>query len=460
MFEKYYHEKNVEFNLYAYAPPGTETGDYFPNKEIDFAKDLRTVERYREYMDVGFNLLFTGTTGTYFGEEWETSMCKKVMDNAYKAGLKKIIVSDERIYYLSREADGLIGEGKKFDSEESLDNFVRDCIKNYSGHPAFYGILFCDEPHYYLFKSFGQLYRSIKRVRPQTFVHCNLLPLDTLLWMDPRYPKGGSLLERREKYLKMFLDETGCDYIMYDDYPFCTVKENKVYYLRCLQDAAKLCTERKVRFSFVAQSFYMFIGKNEYYYLPNEEEMRFQLNLLLGFGVKELGFYTYMPHGNNHGENYPGDSGMLTREGEKTEMYYIVQKIIKELHSIAPVVANFEYRRSAYELNAFKSFLKSLDWASNEELERITSFNTDKEAVLINELYDKKNGAYLYRVINLADIRCEELKGVRQNTAINFDKRFTGADIYIDGKWSKIEGFNGSAEVSLLPGEAAYILVY
>jgi hypothetical protein len=458
MFEKYYQKEAKVFDLYAYCPPGCQAGDYVVGKKVD--EDMRSVERYKEYKDVGFNMVMSGTVGTYYGEEWETSMCKKMMDTVLAAGIKKYIVGDQAFYECSRQREGLIGEGKKFASEAELDAFVANRIKDYSKHPAFYGVYLADEPHYYYFKAFGQLYRSVKRICPKAFVYCNLLPLDTLRWMDERYPKGGDLFERRKKYLNMYLDETGSDYIKYDDYTFCHNKENKVLLLRCLQDAAALCRDRKKKLSFIAQSFSMKIGGRDYYWTPNEQEMRYQLHLLLGFGVKDLGFFTYLPHGTGGGEEFPDDGAMLNRAGEKMPLYDITKKIIKELHEIAPVVMQFEYQKSAYEVATFESFLKQLDYATNEELDNVQSFETDSEGVLINELYDKEENQYLYRVINMAEVRCEAVAGVVQTTKIRFDEKFKFADVYANGKWVTKSLENGMLDVALLPGDAAYVLIY
>ncbi len=458
MYEKYYLDKNVNFNTYAYSVPGCELGDYVLEKSHMMGR--KTVEEFKTYKDVGFNMVMSGCIATYYGEEWETSMCKRTMDVVYNAGIDKYIVGDQAFYELSCQKDGIIGEGKEFDSEESLDKFVANRIKDYSKHPAFYGIYLKDEPHYYLFKSFGQIYRSIKRVCPKAFIYCNLLPLDTLRWMDERYPKGGDLFERRTKYLELFLKETGADYIKYDDYPFCYNKENKVLYIWCLQNAAELCRDKKINLQFIAQSFSMKICKNDYYWTPNEQEMRYQLNLLLGFGVRELGFFTYMPHGANSTEWFHDDGAMITRSGKKNQLYYDTQKVLKELWKIIPLVSKFNYNHSAYDVATFNSFLKQLDYAKCEKLDKVESFSTDKEGVLINELYDEKNDQYLYRVINMTEVRCEQMQGVKQTTVINFDKKFKKADVFENGEWKTVDLDGGKLEVKLLAGDSVYVLPY
>lgn len=457
MYKKYYEEKN-NFDFYAYSIPGCETGDYVVGQDVEGS--FRTVERFKEYKDVGFNKVMSGCVGTYYGEEWQTSMCKKVMDIACEAGIDKYIVGDQAFYELSCEKDGIVGEGKRFASEKELDEFVANRIKDYSKHPIFYGLYLKDEPHYYLFKSFGQICRSIKRVSPKTFVYVNLLPLDTLRWMDERYPKGGDLLERRSKYLNMYLDETGLDYIKYDDYPFCHNKENKIYYIRCLQNAAEICRDRGVDLHFIAQSFSNKVCGFDYWWTPNEQEMRYQLNLLLGFGVKELGFFTYMSHGANSSEFFHDDGAMLTRKGERTPLYYETQKVIKEIKEIIPVVTKFEYRHSAYAVKTFNSFLKQLDYAKNEKLINVEEFSTDREGVLINELYDKKNDQYLYCVTNMTEVRCKEEQGAIQTTTIQYDKKFAHADVFINGRWNKLDLTNGELTVHLAVGETAYVLIY
>ena len=122
MFEKYYQGEKPFFRTYAYAAPGYEQGDYIYGQPRKLG--LATKENYEIYKAVGFNTVFSGTVGTYYGEDWETSVCKKVMDEVYAAGIDKYIVGDQAFYELSCQADGIVGEGKCFATEQDLDAFV------------------------------------------------------------------------------------------------------------------------------------------------------------------------------------------------------------------------------------------------------------------------------------------------------------------------------------------------
>ena len=90
----------------------------------------------------------------------------------------------------------------------------------------------------------------------------------------------------------------------------------------------------------------------------------------------------------------------------------------------------------------------------------MTAFETDKEAVLVNELYNQANGDYLYRVINMTDTREEEMQGAVQTTKLHFKEGYTRADVFQDGKWTTVAMEDGELTIQLLAGDAAYILIY
>ena len=268
VYERYYSEKSTKdlrFDIYGYSPPSKLDIGIDGGLVLQTGLEFRTVERYQEYKAAGFNMLLMQSSGKYQGEPWETSDCKLVMDRAHQAGIDRIIVLDERLMMLSFEKDGLIGEGKKFASVEALETYVADCMEPYKTHPAFYGVQLKDEPEYLHFTAIGQLYKAIKKVMPNAFVQCNLLPYVGMGFANKAYPRmddGGDMQSRYADYLEAFLDATGADYIMYDQYPFQADKGygtvfNQMYFC-CMQIVANVCKKRGVKFYFVLQSFSMY----------------------------------------------------------------------------------------------------------------------------------------------------------------------------------------------------------
>ena len=96
VFQSYYDDpKNKEknINIYAYRPPTDGRikiqGVYFQGE------DYRTVERFEEYKECGFNTVLSQTPGNYAGEPWEDSRAKYVLELCEKVGIHKVILLDE-----------------------------------------------------------------------------------------------------------------------------------------------------------------------------------------------------------------------------------------------------------------------------------------------------------------------------------------------------------------------------
>lgn len=467
VYEKYFKEnKGRAFPIYAYSPP--HEGKYWVDDTIYPTEDFRTVERYKEYKECGFNLLFMQRTAPYCGEEWESSQTKLAMERAVEAGLEKIIIVDERIFDLSKIADGLIGEGKKFACESELDSYISDCIKDYRHQKGFYGVQIIDEPFHPYLKSVGQIFKSVKRVDESIFVHCNLNPLILPTIAFRICPEGRNIKERYEKYLTMFLDESDADYVMVDVYPFHKTQDKSnfdKYYYACLEIIAKVCKERKKEMHMVMQSFGMNIDGKPHHRLPNKQEFELQKNTLIAFGVKEFSYFTYWTKQANktYGESFPDGMAMMTRHGEKTKAYYHVQKINEELNALVPLLWDFEYQSNAF-FSTPPLFTKpvALEMVSGGDISQISSVEVEKETVLVTQLYDKKRKQYLHCVINATNppLYRKKYKMEKQHTCLTYDKKYTHADIYFKGKWKTVELTEGKLTIDLYSGDGVLILPY
>lgn len=454
MVEKYYKEQLKEYVLYGYAPPpdGRSSAD---------GKDYRTVERYKEYKEAGFNALLAQMTALYCGEKWEISEAKRVMDAALVAGIDKVILIDKTIMELSRVVGGLIGKDKAFESECELDETVARSMQDYRNHEVFYGVQIVDEPSAELFESIGQVYRSIKRVCPSAFVQCNLFPLAPYRMINAKFPQGKDLFERFEKYVEGFLDATGADYFMYDCYPFEPKPSFMPTYIRGLQLSAKIARKRGCKFYFVAQSFSMAFRGSGMHVKPTAVDMRWQINLLLAHGVRQLGYFTYWTKNvkDENGESYPDDSGMLTKDGEKTQTYFDVKAANAKIKTLAPILSDFEFNKTSFTAAGFRSYPCYENFIYGEENPRVKAFKTDKEQALLNEFTGKNTDEYMYVLVNSTPSGYVYTDGDEQHSTITYNDAYDAADVFIN-EWQTVKLKDNTLSLNLRIGEAAYIIPY
>ncbi len=461
---KEYLEKNkgAEMTLYGYTPPpdGTFT---FDGVDYRSKEDFRTLEHYKVYAGCGFNTFLGQMSAHYLGEPWESSEAKSVMDKVQAAGVKKFILLDGRLSKLSHQTTPIIGEGCEFASEAELDAFVAECMKEYRHHPIFFGVQLADEPMHNKIPQLGQTYRAIKRVCPEAYVQCNLNP-PHFQFNSSMLPGDGDFAQRYKAYVNLFLDETGADYFMADIYPFNPDENGTVYrmYVRGLQICAEIAQERGVDFKVVMQSMWYRMNGADNWRKLQPEDITYQANILLGFGIKELSYFTYWTKNANDINTYyfPEGSGIVTRKGEPTAKYERVKQVNEMIGKLWPVVKDFEYlsdsNNAHWPCKSRPMFLVPLNC---KPLKNVEYFRPDKEIALVSEMYDEKNDRYLYRLMNGSDPYFGNEFGV-QTTEIKFNEKFRYADVFMNGEWKTVELQDGKYVAKLMPGEADYLLVY
>ncbi len=483
-----YSESKLQFDFYAYNGP--TDGTWTENGILQTAgQDFRTVERFKEYKDAGLNVYFPGLSGHYGGGDWSNSNAKSIMDKAYTAGIEKIIVCDTRLQDLSGSTtESLIGSGKRFATQDELDEYVTSCMKDYRKHQAFYGVMLKDEPSYEIFEGYGQVYKSIKRVCPNAFVQTNLLPMirsNSAAWYPPLTDDEKAELEtkkasvvtaltgeneilatervvRYKKYLEMFLDATGADYFMYDQYP---MNEDYIYhvYIEGLQVASSVAKERGVKFYNVTQTMRMVQNLNA----SKPTKQRFMQsadaywlnNMLVGFGVKQIVYYTYWTYAVNNNDGWFYDNGsFVNRNGTKTDLYNIMQRIMKELQDFAPTVLNYDFVTSKIIKHKDAQFdnIHIQEYIKGDEFTKLKSTSIDKEIALVTELYDDEKELYMYMFQNITD----PIEGnIYQQITAEFED-CTHAVIFEKGKREVVELENGKLTMAHNPGYATYVIPF
>lgn len=409
--------KEKDFIVYGYTTP-TDGYWYYEGKEEHYTgEDYRTEERYREYKDCGFNLLFLQGNDPYRGEEWETSQTKKNMDNAYAAGITKITVCDNRLLNLSATEDGIIGEEKgrykAFRDEKHLCEYVAWCMKDYITHPAFYGVMLIDEPRWRQMSSVAQMTKAIRKVAPQAFIQCNLLPL--YRYNAVLYEKEGDkvdpcavppLRESFIRYIKNYLDTSEADLLTYDSYPMREEKEVGKFILKYhipgLQVAADELKTRGKQFHMVCQAVEYYTNGNLRFRRPSEQDMRWQINIALAFGIKGFAYYSYWAKQQNYlnGDHADGSS-FITHDGKQTPLYVAMKKVHAQLHKLTYLL-DCEYENSTCFGDAETS-PEYVKFVYRRDLSDVKIKECNIKTLIVTQLVHKPTGDKVVCLFNAED---------------------------------------------------------
>ncbi len=457
------------FDFYGYNSP--TAGLFYADEEVyTLGEDYRNVKRYKEYKNVGFNILLLQHENSYSGEDFSTSACKKCMDNGYKAGLNRIIVSDTRLKDLCEESV-LVGEGGKFENEEAFLAYLKQCIAPYENHPGFYGVQLFDEPKYSYLKNYAKVYAGLKKVKPSIEMQANLLNLcaPQCLAENPcdRY-------QDYENYLQYFYDECHPDYLMTDEYAFRRNNEISPYTIPTYEILAKVCKRNKIEMRLVMQSFSQegrIVNKDNLmeggvaWRRIGEKDMYWQMNLALGFGCKEFSFFTYFTKthiyfkGTRAASAGVDGAAMVNHDGSRTKLYYIAKKIIKEIKDFEPVIINYNFYKDYYFTRAnvsLKDFSQTACiLSSNQDCD--VKISTDADTVCVCEMHDKGQNR-MFMVENITNT-INQLMYKQKANKVAIDLRALSGTLNIYKKGKKIDCpiVDGVITLKMNCGDAIFI---
>ncbi len=441
------------FPLYAYSGPtdGTYTVD---GVQYDVGTDFRTRESYAQYAAAGLNILLLQGNDPYTGEPWETCQTKKNMDNASAADLW-VIVFDKRLHDLCLKKP-LVGEGAPFATQQDLIFHVKNCVKDYSAHSAFYGIQLKDEPRDEYLESVGALYRAVKAVLPEAFVQVNLFPMNASANKDSYFgtTPEKTLESNYRQYLEHFLSATGADYILYDNYPF--LNENGLQYVRPdhipgLVLASKVARAHGVKFYQVAQSCSMDVNGVSKIRTPSQADMQWQVNLLLSFGVKQISYFTYWTKQTNctTGELFPDGTAFVSRDGTVNALHHWMRDIHGKLQNIA---AHILPLRLDGCMSDVKDEISAYGQIENDTLSAVEGYRVEKgKGAFVTQLSDEKTVAICIQNICDPEVYADDVLSLTLTVNLHGTP---GKIASIGSGRASISGRTITAE--LRPGEAVF----
>lgn len=509
-YSKYDHQ----FDFFGYH--SAHDGYYYvDDAKFYVGESFLTTEQYQMYKDAGMTIFYPQSilkVDTKGGREQGWEKLRTEIDKLVAIGMDKTVLYDEDLSWLGlnephrivgdgrededleadmtdgeRTAKGLIGtDADQFDTIEELDARVEELLSLYAGYPGVHGVCLADEPKNVWYKSYGDLYNSIKRVSEKNgwnlYISFNLNPLNVTKYVcDEFYPyvEGTDGVDpatgkvnfddafvRYKQYIENFLSSMNPDYIRYDDYPLRAGYLSPTY-IPCLQYIAGVARDRNIDFHMVTQTFEMSSNGQRSMRKLTEPGAKWLNNMLLGFGVNEISYFTYYTRTENRtdGESFIeyNNSSFVNLYGQKTNIYDFMKEIMANNQKFAPAVLQFDYKKSGVftklPANLPDDHLTYVENINAVTFDKVKNISVNKECAMVNELYDPENDRYMYMAMNIID---PDYKGspAYQTITLEFDKAYKYALVYKDGESSLYKLSNSKLNVKGAPGDASFVIPF
>ena len=442
-----------EFIVSAWTPPhngkivARKNGVEYETKDVG---DNRTLAKYQEYKDCGFDeMLFSGEN-KYQGEPYETSDLKFMLELCEKCKLGAFVF-DERILNLTVRAEKNI-VGEIFDSEKELDEFLTECVKDYKNHSAFRGVEIIDEPFIAKKNVVREIVLAMKRVLPTAKVHTCFNPLfcvDGGPMQEVVLGSGTDSYDTYGNYVDaMSIPELG--YFCYDDYPFKYTDglplEPK--FIKTLQFVARRCIKNGLPLHMGLQSFATGVADSQgNYRILDEADFNWQANLALGFGVKKAYYYTYFRF-QTRDALVQDDIAIMDDDGTRI-LYDEAQRTIALMKRIYKHIYDFTYESS--QLIGYAESNAALLEFESEDIGVIEDYTVDSP-VLVNRMTSGEKRAYMF--FNCEDPHIKKINRV----SVKFKDAKKEYELLVRGRKMSIATTDGRLNLTLEPGEAVWFL--
>ena len=247
---------------------------------------------------------------------------KKVLEYCDQRGDVKCIVYDAMVVNVCNR---IRTDGEFLDN---WDEYVRLAVENYSGYSSLYGYGIADEPtpNESVFKKIRDICALFEELDPARMQYVNQLPYNSFY---------------HPNIYEDFLSITGVKLISYDKYVFDDIngRENIPLYeyyrsLAMARDAALKFDAQFMNIALLVQ-----YGKEGECLMRdlNEAELRWQAYGSLAYGVSAFSYFTYWTP---DAEGLWWKNGAISVTGEKTQHYYDIQKLNKELQIMGDVLVD------------------------------------------------------------------------------------------------------------------------
>lgn len=426
-----YSDTDLRFHIGAWiAPPQAieETG------YINYA----TEENYRLIAESGAT-----TAYSLYATDQESAVIDLAL--AEKVGID-YYVRDDTIWQLLDMTDEEIAETDLFDA--------------YKDSPAFKGHLVVDEPGALQFDDLAALKPKYEKMFPGKDFYINLFPTyaGTSLWKTDTY----------FEYIDQYIEKVQPEFLSYDSYPLLTdaygttsLQEDYLFNKEIIATKTK---EAGIPFwTFIQTIGFGLVNRRP----QSKADIAFQVYTDLAYGAKGIQHFCYWQPLTSDGNGTVFTEAMISKDGQKTDIYEYAQAVNLEIQTFANAFLNFEWQGTTNYLNeegvrnsAFNMVNDSSVLAERlnkeyptKESERIESV-TNKEDLLIGSFLDK-NGYDGFMLVNSGD----PAKNLENAIEIRFNDA-SKAVVYANGERTVVELDGGTYKATLQSGEGQFVIPF
>ena len=287
----------------------------------------------------------------------------KMLELCYKYGIH-MTVGDDRL------GSNLIG------MDESS---VRKVLRDYRNVPGANGYYLLDEP--INANPFVKAYRTLKSEDPNSYMHLNFMPYGA-------YPSLLVYKAQMNDWLKL-CEYSGFrqDFLMYDLYPFGLEKGsmNRTAFLLNLNAVREVGLKNGVRTGTYIQS----VTQSVAFRSPTESETRYEINMALAFGYKQLSYFTWFTP---RDRSEPFEDGIISSDGVPNPKYEFICRLNREVKMLGPTLA----RCDSLEVYGSRNTYDAIELIPDDFFVR----SANKKDFTAAYLRDRGNGRNYLMVVN------------------------------------------------------------
>ncbi|MGN6324524.1 discoidin domain-containing protein [Pseudolysinimonas sp.] len=211
--------------------------------------------------------------------------------------------------------------------------------QRYTDVPGVGGFFLVDEPSNAT--AYATAFNAIRTAAPDYYVHLNFLPYGAL---------GG--VDSSRAAMQGWLDATGQrtgdepDYLMYDLYPFGASSTDFTSLFTGLDAGREIGLQNRIKTATYLQA----IGIPGALRRPDAEEIRYEANMALAYGYKQLSYFAWWTP-TNRSEQFT--DGIIDPNGVKTDLYGPVQQLNSEIHALGPTLMRLDAKEVFLSGNAY-----------------------------------------------------------------------------------------------------------